>query len=208
MFRLTFAATPALALHRHPGPNAGSNPPVPTRLGRTAAASLAVTLFALGGWSLHAAFGDRPAVPVHQSADPFGTQAAAVHVVLKEAGPLALQVVSLDRLSQDISKALGVAVKLRDPRASGYRLVSAWVLPALRGKAVQLAFLDTSTAKVVTMYFEGRPDTANSPFRAVPDAPVPTVAWQDDGLACAVSGIADPEQLEQAGRRIYDALLS
>jgi hypothetical protein len=34
------------------------------------------------------------------------------------------------------------------------------------------------------------------------------VAWEDDDLACAVSGTVAPERLEQIGRCIYDALLS
>jgi hypothetical protein len=37
---------------------------------------------------------------------------------------------------------------------------------------------------------------------------VPTVAWEDDDLACAISGTVEPERLEQIGRRLYDALLS
>ena len=46
-----------------------------------------------------------------------------------------------------------------------------------------------------------------TPFRRVAGGGVPTVAWEDDDLACAISGPVEPAQLEQIGRRVYDALL-
>jgi anti-sigma factor RsiW len=58
------------------------------------------------------------------------------------------------------------------------------------------------------MYLEGRPGAKETPFRRVAGTGVPTVAWEDDDLACAISGNADPKHLEQIGRRIYGALLS
>lgn len=46
-----------------------------------------------------------------------------------------------------------------------------------------------------------------TPFRRVAGGGVPTVASEDDDLACAISGPVEPAQLEQIGRRVYDALL-
>jgi anti-sigma factor RsiW len=107
-----------------------------------------------------------------------------------------------------VSKALGVAVRLHDTGSAGFALLGGWVMPASKGQAVQLAFRDVHDNKVITLYFEGRPGAKETPFRRVAGASVPTVAWEDDDLACAISGTVEPERLEQIGRRIYDALLS
>ena len=141
-------------------------------------------------------------------ADTFGQQAAAAYLALAQTNPQPLQVASIDSLSASVSKALGVPVRFHDTAAAGYALLGGWVLPGSRGKAVQLAFRDVRDNKVITLYFEGRPGAKETPFRQVTGASVPTVAWEDDDLACAISGPLEPERLEQFGRRIYDALLS
>ncbi len=141
-------------------------------------------------------------------ADTFGQQAAAAYLALAQTNPQPLQVASIDSLSTSVSKALGVPVRFHDTGAAGFALLGGWVLPASKGQAVQLAFRDVHDNKVITLYFEGRPGAKETPFRRVAGACVPTVAWEDDDLACAISGTVEPERLEQIGRRIYDALLS
>jgi anti-sigma factor RsiW len=141
-------------------------------------------------------------------ADTFGQQAAAAYLALAQTNPQPLQVASIDSLSASVSKALGVPVRFHDTAAAGFALLGGWVLPGSRGKAVQLAFRDVRDNKVITLYFEGRPGAKETPVRQVTGASVPTVAWEDDDLACAISGPLEPERLEQFGRRIYDALLS
>ncbi len=139
--------------------------------------------------------------------DTFGQQAAAAYLTLAQANPQPLQVASIGNLSTSVSKALGVPVEFHDTAEAGFTLVSGWVLPAPNGQAVQLAFRDAHDNKVITMYLEGRPGAKETPFRRVAGGGVPTVAWEDDDLACAISGTLEPAQLEQVGRRIYDALL-
>jgi anti-sigma factor RsiW len=143
----------------------------------------------------------------HQ-ADAFGQQAAIAYLALAKTNPQPLPVVSLDSLSASVSRALGVPVRFHDTASVGFALIGGWVMPRSKGQAVQLAFRDTKDNRLITMYLEGRPGAKETPFRRVASAGVPTVAWEDDGLACAISGPADPEHLEQVGRRIYDALLS
>jgi anti-sigma factor RsiW len=165
---------------------------------------LAIGLGGAGGWGLHVGY-DRFQ---QRHADTFGQQAAAAYVTLAQANPQSLQVASIDKLSTTVSKALGVPVEFHDTATAGFTLVSGWVLPASEGQAVQLAFRDVKDNKVITMYLEGRPGAKETPFRRVAGTGVPTVAWEDDDLACAISGTVEPERLEQIGRRLYDALLS
>jgi len=138
----------------------------------------------------------------------FGRQAASAYLTLAQTNPQSLKIASFAGLSESASKALGVAVKLHDTALSGYSLIGGWVLPAANGQAVQLAFRDVKDNKVITLYLEGRPGAKETPFRRVADASVPTVTWEDDELACAVSGTVEPDRLEPIGRQIYDALLS
>ena len=164
---------------------------------------LTLGLGGAGGWGLHVGY-DR-FEQRHQ--DTFGQQAAAAYLTLAQANPQPLQVASIGNLSTSVSKALGVPVEFHDTAEAGFTLVSGWVLPAPNGQAVQLAFRDVHDNKVITMYLEGRPGAKETPFRRVAGGGVPTVAWEDDDLACAISGTLEPAQLEQVGRRIYDALL-
>ena len=143
-----------------------------------------------------------------RQADVFGQQAATAYLALVQTNPQPLPVVSLDGMSASVSKALGVAVRFHDTAAAGFALLGGWVLPGPKGQAVQLVFRDTNDNKLITFYLEGRPGAKETPFRRVVDAGVPTVAWEDDDLACAISGTVEPERLEQVGRQIYDALLS
>ena len=143
-----------------------------------------------------------------RQADVFGQQAATAYLALAQTNPQPLPVVSLDGMSASVSKALGVAVRFHDTAAAGFALLGGWVLPGPKGQAVQLVFRDTNDNKLITFYLEGRPGAKETPFRRVVGAGVPTVAWEDDDLACAISGTVEPERLEQVGRQIYDALLS
>jgi anti-sigma factor RsiW len=101
-----------------------------------------------------------------------------------------------------------VVVRFHDTASAGFTLIGGWVMPGSKGPAVQLAFRDTKDNRLLTFYLEGRPGAKETPFRRVADTGVPTVMWEDDELACAVSGTVDQKHLEEVGRRIYDALLS
>jgi anti-sigma factor RsiW len=169
-----------------------------------AAVVLAIGLGGGGGWGLHIGY-DRYE---QRSADAFGQQAAAAYLALAQSNPQSLQVASFEGLSESVTKALGVPVQFHDTAGAGFTLLGGWVLSAPHGQGVQLAFRDTSDNKLITMYLEGRPGAKDTPFRRVAGVGVPTVAWDDDDLACAISGSAEPERLEQIGKKLYDALLS
>jgi anti-sigma factor RsiW len=171
-----------------------------------AAVLLAIGIGGAADWVLDGEFGYDPSE--QRQADVFGQQAAAAYLMLAKTNPQPLQVASIESLSASVSKALGVTVQFHDTAAAGFALLGGWILPAPKGHAVQLAFRDVQDNKVITLYFEGRPGAKETPFRRVAGGGVPTVAWEDDDLACAISGTFEPEQLEQIGRRIYDALLS
>jgi anti-sigma factor RsiW len=167
---------------------------------------LAIGVGGAADWVLDGGFGFGQSE--QRQADAFGRNAAAAYLTLAKTDPQPLQVASIDGLSASVSKALGVTMRLHDTAAAGFALLGGWVLPAANGQAVQLAFRDVKDNKVITMYLEGRPGAKETPFRRIAGAGVPTVAWEDDDLACAISGTVEPEQLEQIGRSIYDALLS
>jgi anti-sigma factor RsiW len=168
-----------------------------------AAVALAIGLGGGGGWGLHVGYDHYQ----QRQVDAFGQQAAAAYLTLAQANPQTLQVASIDGLSTSVSQALGVPVQFHDTTEAGFTLLGGWVLSAPKGQAVQLAFRDTDN-KLITMYLEGRPGAKDSPFRRIAGVGVPTVAWDDDDLACAISGNADPARLEQIGKKLYDALLS
>jgi anti-sigma factor RsiW len=174
---------------------------------RTAAAVLlAIGLGSAVERALDSGFGHEH--PEQRAADGFARQAAAAYLRLAQGEPQPLQIASIDVLSASVSGALGVSVQLHDTAASGFTLLGGWVLPGSNGQAVQLAFRDVRDNTMITLYFEGRPGAKETPFRRIAGGGVPTVAWEDDDLACAISGTVAPERLEQIGRRIYDALLS
>jgi anti-sigma factor RsiW len=169
-----------------------------------AAVLLAIGIGSAVAWGLDGGF----VLDQVAQGDTFGRQAAAAYLTLAQTNPQPLPVASISGLSTSVSMALGVTVQLHDTAPAGFALLGGWVLPAAKGQGVQLAFRDVKDNKVITMYLEGRPGAKETPFRRVAGGGVPTVAWEDDDLACAISGTVEPEQLEQIGRRIYDALLS
>jgi hypothetical protein len=75
------------------------------------------------------------------------------------------------------------------------------VLPAAKGQGVQLAFRDVR---------DNKGSRCNSKVALAPRDAVPaccgrrraTVVWEEDDLACAISGTVEPDQLEQISRQI------
>ena len=105
-----------------------------------------------------------------------------------------------------MSNALGIQKKLRDPSSTGYQVVGARVVPQAEGRAVQLVMRGPGD-ETITFYFEARPGAKETPFRRIAGNEVTTLVWEDDDLACAITGTLEPSKLEDVGRRIYVALL-
>jgi anti-sigma factor RsiW len=162
-----------------------------------AGASLGLGLF----WQNHAANDDL---------QQFGRQAAVEFELLNDGRSTPAINVPLEKVGQVLSTSLSAPVHFRDPSSSGYRLVGSRMMPATGtpgATRVQLAFRGPD-AEVITMYLEARPRAEDAPFRTVNTPANTTVVWIDDELACAISGTLSPDQLEAAGRRIYDAMMS
>jgi anti-sigma factor RsiW len=138
--------------------------------------------------------------------DRLAHQAAAAHLGLNGPGAKTVASSSLNELSRMMSSALGVRTELRDPSSTGYTIVGARIVPQAEGRAVQLVMRGPAD-ETITFYFEGRPGATESPFRRIAGNGVTTLVWEDDDLACAITGTLKPEQLEDIGKRIYDALL-
>jgi anti-sigma factor RsiW len=137
----------------------------------------------------------------------FGRQAAIEYELLNNGKSTPVMTVSLEEVTRALSTALGSSVQFHDPSGSGYRLVGSRVMPAVGATRVQLAFRGPD-AEVITMFLEARPKAADTPFQTVKTDTNTTVVWIDDEVACAVSGVLDPDKLEAAGRLIYDAMMS
>jgi anti-sigma factor RsiW len=133
-------------------------------------------------------------------------QAAAAHLILSGSGVEPLATSSLGELSRRMSSALGVRTELRDPSGTGYKIVGARIVPLATGRAVQLVMRGPAD-ETITFYFEGRPGAKETPVRRIAGNGLTTLVWEDDDLACAITGTLEPEKLEEVGRRIYDALL-
>ena len=167
---------------------------------RQAAAALLILAVGAGaGW-----FGRERASDAGM--ERLGHQAAAAHLILNGRGAEPLGTSSLDELSRTMSSALGVRVELRDPSSTGYKLVAARIVPQAKGRAVQLV-MRGSAEEMITLYFEGRPGASETPFRRIPGDGLTTLVWEDDDLACAITGTLDAGRLADVGRRIYAALL-
>jgi len=133
-------------------------------------------------------------------------RAAAAHLILNGPGAQPIATSSLDELSRSMSDALGVKVELRDPSSSGYRIAAARIVPQAQGRAVQL-IMSGPAEQTITFYFEGRPGAEETPFRRIAGGGLTILVWEDDNLACAITGTMDAKELAEVGRRIYDALV-
>ena len=142
----------------------------------------------------------------------FAGNAASAHAVLARGGAETLAVAGTPQqeLEAAMSAALGVRVKLPDSERLGYRLVGGKFVPTPTGRAVQLAFRDASgsPATEISIYFEGKPGAAETPFRRFDAGGITTMAWEDDDMACAISGSVPADRLEKMGRLVYEALES
>ena len=180
------------------GPKRRAIHTVPWR--QAAAVVLLVSAGAIGGWLGRGTLDDGDMTRL-------GYRAAAAHIMLNDAASRPLSVASLEELSRHLSAALGTKIELHDTASTGYTLVSGRLLPAATGQAAQLAFRGPD-GQLITFYLEGRPGATETAFRHIPADGVTTVAWEDDNLACAISGAFPVATLEHVGHLIYDALLS
>jgi anti-sigma factor RsiW len=142
----------------------------------------------------------------------FAQDAAEAHAVLARGGvqPITVAGTSPEEIEALVSAAIGVRVKLPDASRLGYQLVAGTFMPTPNGRAAQLAFRDATGAAdtEISVYFEGKPGATETPFRRFDAGHVTTMAWEDDDLACAISGIVPADRLERMGRLIYEALES
>jgi anti-sigma factor RsiW len=129
------------------------------------------------------------------STDPLVQKAAAAHAMLASTSesPSSLPLGDVAGLEAAISHELAARVRVLDLKDLGYHLVAARTLLPPNARAVQLVY--GSAGKPISIYLEARPGARETPFRDERRGSIATVAWEDDDLACAISGEVDPETL-------------
>jgi len=183
---------------RPSGPRSWRSGPTVSRR-HAVAAALILAVGAVAGWFGRERINDT-------DMERLAHQAAAAHLILNGPGVEPLATSSLGELSRRMSSALGVRTELRDPSGTGYKIVGARIVPLAKGRAVQLVMRGLAD-ETITFYFEGRPGAKETPIRRIAGNGLTTLVWEDDDLACAITGALEPKKLEEVGRRIYEALL-
>ena len=138
----------------------------------------------------------------------FGSEALVAHRSLSRGNSNPVITASFEDISRYLSTALKARMEVRYPTDTKFTLVGSKFIATAKGRVVQLAFRNPDGA-LVTMYIEPWPGKKDAPFREVTNqAGVITMVWVDDELGCAVSGALPPDELEQAARALYKAMLS
>jgi anti-sigma factor RsiW len=142
------------------------------------------------------------------STDPLVQQAVAAHAMFAtSSGPLSsLPLGDVARLETIISHELAARMRVLELNDLGYELVAAHMLPSPNARAVQLVY--GSAGRPISIYLEARPGARETPFRNSRHGSISTVAWEDDDVACAISGEVEPKTLKAIGQRLYEALNS
>jgi anti-sigma factor RsiW len=167
---------------------------------RVAAAAALLAIGSAAGWVAR----DQ----LSPSTDLLVQKAAAAHAVFASASgpPSSLPLRDVAGLETAISHELAARVRVLDLKDLGYDLVAAHMLHSPNARAVQLVY--GSAGRPISIYFEARPGARETPFRDERRGSIASVAWEDDNLACAISGEVEPEMLKAIGRRLYGALNS
>lgn len=167
---------------------------------RVAAAIILLSLGSAAGWVAR----DHPLF----SADPFVDQAMAAHAMFASSGgaPSSLPLGDEARLETTLSRELAAPMRILKLRDLGYELVAAHVFPSRGARAVQLVY--GSAGRPISIYLESRPGVRETSFRNGRRGSVTAVSWEDDNLACVISGEVEPRTLKAIGRRLYEALNS
>lgn len=167
---------------------------------RVAAAAALLSTGSAAGWVAHDHLSPLP--------DLLAQKAIAAHAMLASASgsPSSLPLADVAGLETALSHELAARVRVLDLNDLGYHLVAARTLPSPNARAVQLVY--GSAGRPISIYLEARPGARETPFRDERRGSIATVAWEDDDVACAISGEVEPKTLRAIGQRLYEAFNS
>ena len=148
-----------------------------------------------------------------QATQDFVRQASFAHRVYapEVRHPVEVSATEQEHLIQWLSKRVGKPLKVPNLGTLGYELVGGRLLPGEAGARAQFMFQNPAGTRI-TLYLgavlkptEGA-DTRETSFKFVPDGPVPSFYWIDQGFGYAVAGAVPRDELMKLSEAVYRQL--
>lgn len=146
----------------------------------------------------------------------FVRQAGFAHVVYLPEKRHPVEVTAADEahLVQWLSKRLAKPLKIPQLDAQGFALVGGRLLPGETGARAQFMFQNTQGQRITLYLGASDPvaptykdlDRQATQFRFLPDGPVPSFYWTDQGFGYALSGQVDKATLMQLAQVVYQQI--
>lgn len=181
----------------------------------------AAVILAFGlGWFSHTAWRDDsqggvPSPPLAKAlaAQEFARQASFAHVVYspETRHPVEVAAAEQDHLVQWLSKRVGKPLKIPNLGPQGYELVGGRLLPGEAGARAQFMFQNAAGARI-TLYLgamnkvPGGTNAYETGFHFLPDGPMPSFYWIDQGFGYALAGQVPRDTLMKLAEEVYRQL--
>ncbi len=135
---------------------------------------------------------------------PLPVEAAFAHAVYvpEVRHPVEVNASEQEHLNAWLSKRLARPIAAPDLRSAGYSLIGGRLLPDAHRPAAQFMFEDV-TGKRITLYIRHALDDRSSSFSYAENNELGIVYWVDNGLAYALTGAADRNELTEAAQVVY-----
>jgi anti-sigma factor RsiW len=176
---------------------------------RAVAAALLLAVGLGGGWALRVALVEpvAPRVAAGMSgASDLPRLAAAAHRVysVEERYPVEVRAEET-RLMGWLSKRVGRPLNAPDLDGFGFRLMGGRVLPAAIGAAAQLMYED-GNGRRISVYVQGSPRGAETPFRFADESGLGAFYWLDDEMGYALVGPLQRTELLDLAKSVYQQI--
>ena len=143
----------------------------------------------------------------------FARQAGFAHVVYtpEVRHPVEVSAAEQEHLVQWLSKRVGKPLKVPNLGPLGYELMGGRLLPGEAGARAQFMFQNAAGTRI-TLYLgavhkaPGGADVRESGFNFVPDGPIPSFYWIDQGFGYALAGPVPRETLMKLAEAVYRQL--
>ena len=147
------------------------------------------------------------------AAQDFARQAGFAHVVYSPEvrHPVEVSAAEQEHLVQWLSKRVGKPLKVPNLGPLGYELMGGRLLPGEAGARAQFMFQNAAGTRI-TLYLgavhkapDGT-DARETGFNFMPDGPIPSFYWIDQGFGYALAGAVPRETLMKLAEAVYRQL--